>query len=165
MYLLVKEILVLTLLPCSHVPGVFRGCRCDSPVLLQQTTDPLCGLPLLQAAREAPPGLTAARRQRLLSSLSHLLPGRPGRWARLQSSPHTCWPWAKRHCSQSQWPVHALCIHWTNRIVSWQSSGPFFCQALCWVLGRHKKPEVVLALSLHHLEIELWCHGLSPALS
>ena len=57
-----------------------------------------------------------------------------------------------------------LCIRWTNRIVSWQSSGLFFCQALCWVLGRHKQPEVVLALPLAHLEIELWCHGLSLAL-
>lgn len=39
MYLLVKEILVLILLPCSQVPRVFSGCSCDSPVLLQQMTD------------------------------------------------------------------------------------------------------------------------------
>lgn len=32
----------------------------------------------------------------------------------------------------------------------------------CW--GDIKKPEVVLALPLAHLEIELWCHGLSLAL-
>ena len=104
------------------------------------------------------------RWQCLLSSLSHLLPGRPGRLARPQSYPDPCWSWANRHCIQSQRPVHTLCIRWTHRIVSQQSSGPFFCQALCWVLGRHKKPEAVLALPLAHLEIELWCHGLSPAL-
>ena len=84
MYLLVKEILVLILLPCSQVPGVIRGCNYDSPVLLQQTTD--CSTPCaasfpsrLPEKQKSTPWSDLCRQQRLLSSLSHLLPGRPGR--------------------------------------------------------------------------------------